>query len=358
MMKQLLAGGWIATAVLGLVLQAQEPAPPRSGPPRGGDVADPFSPRPPQDAYVADAPRREYRDGQQPPGRPGREPDPGPRGGALGGRQLNMGLPGGGRELPPGAGGLLDYGGLLGADRGGEHIGGGDQLRPDPVQQQLAEAVRKLQTPDAGEAERQEARKLVSDELRRQFDADLELRRQQLDDLERQIARLREQLQKRTEAKEKLVELRLQLLENESLGLGFPEQWRRLPGAGEPASGAFGGMPGAAGGGMLGGPAAGGGSLMGAPQDPGFHGAGVGVGFGGPDSYMYQPLGPLQPEPFRRGPGPGPQPPESLDRGPRPPQSPQPPRQPAVRAVGPDDVSAPGEKRENAAPSADDAVPE
>lgn len=68
------------------------------------------------------------------------------------------------------------------------------------------------------------ARKLIADQLRLHVDRDQANRRRQIADLECRIAQLREQLEKRDEAKEQLVELGIMLLENESAGLGLPQQ--------------------------------------------------------------------------------------------------------------------------------------
>ncbi len=97
-------------------------------------------------------------------------------------------------------------------------------------QQQLGEAVRALQNPESSDEQRSTAREFVQQALRQQFETDLENRQKQLAAMEKQLTRLREQLAKRAEAMEKLVDLRLQLLENEASGLAFPEEWSRLPG--------------------------------------------------------------------------------------------------------------------------------
>lgn len=97
-------------------------------------------------------------------------------------------------------------------------------------QQQLGEAVRVLQNPESTDEQRSTAREFVQQALRQQFASDLENRRKQLAAMEKQLTQLREQLTRRADAMEKLVDLRLQLLENEASGLAFPEAWSRLPG--------------------------------------------------------------------------------------------------------------------------------
>lgn len=93
-------------------------------------------------------------------------------------------------------------------------------------------AVAIIRSNETNEALKQEARKVITHVLRGCFDMDQTNRRREIIALERQLAQLREQLEKREDAKERLVELRILLLENESTGVGFPRQWRQLPGIG------------------------------------------------------------------------------------------------------------------------------
>lgn len=101
----------------------------------------------------------------------------------------------------------------------------------------FSRAVWTLQSDAADEAQKEAARKLIADQLRRQFDLDLADRRKQIEELERKITQLREQLEKRQAAKDRLVELRITLLENESAGLSFPQYWDQLPGLNAPLPG-------------------------------------------------------------------------------------------------------------------------
>ncbi len=95
----------------------------------------------------------------------------------------------------------------------------------------IADLIQTLQSPDSSDEQRAEARTQVAEVLRKQFDEDLANRRRQLEELEKQLTRLRHQLQNRGESRDKLVELRLQLLENEASGLGFPASWSHFPGS-------------------------------------------------------------------------------------------------------------------------------
>lgn len=77
----------------------------------------------------------------------------------------------------------------------------------------------------ASESDLAEARRIVTEELDIQFEIDLDARKAQLKEVEKQLADLKEQLSRRQDAKAKLIALRMQLLENESNGLGFPSTW-------------------------------------------------------------------------------------------------------------------------------------
>ncbi|MBL8819851.1 MAG: hypothetical protein JNL58_27750 [Planctomyces sp.] len=97
------------------------------------------------------------------------------------------------------------------------------QVSPEYVQ-----AIRVLQDSEVNEEQRTAARETIRKVLAAQFDADMTSRQQQLADLEKKLARLKIQFQKRQESRSKLVELQIQLLENEATGLGFPASWNRV----------------------------------------------------------------------------------------------------------------------------------
>lgn len=104
------------------------------------------------------------------------------------------------------------------------------------ARQKLADAMQKLQSTDVDEKEQTEARNLLSNFLEVQFDHDITKREQQINDLQKQIDKLKSQLDKRKTSKEKMIEMRLTLMENETNGMGFPPAWNALPSAGGPAN--------------------------------------------------------------------------------------------------------------------------
>jgi hypothetical protein len=75
------------------------------------------------------------------------------------------------------------------------------------------------------ESEIADARRIITEDLDVQFEVDLDERKEQLKEVEKQLVDLREQLTRRQEAKSKLIELRMKLLENEAARLGFPNTW-------------------------------------------------------------------------------------------------------------------------------------
>jgi len=87
----------------------------------------------------------------------------------------------------------------------------------------IRKAVRTLQIAKT-DAEKAEATQGISAALSVYFDTDMKQREQDIADIEARVTRLRGQLEKRREAKTKLVELQLQVLVNEAEGLGFYSQ--------------------------------------------------------------------------------------------------------------------------------------
>ncbi len=98
----------------------------------------------------------------------------------------------------------------------------------DPRQRlrQIQLAAQKLRSPDSTEKERADARSLVAEGLREEFDADLSRRVEKLTQLEKQLEQLKAHVQKRREARDQLVQMQVQLLENEATGLAFPAEWQ------------------------------------------------------------------------------------------------------------------------------------
>lgn len=94
----------------------------------------------------------------------------------------------------------------------------------------LSDAVQTLRSESSKESERADAKKTLTQYLRAHFEHDEKKRREQVESLEAQVVKLKAQLEKRTQSKEQLIELRLKLLENDASGLAFPQSWSLLPG--------------------------------------------------------------------------------------------------------------------------------
>lgn len=79
---------------------------------------------------------------------------------------------------------------------------------------------------DKPAAEKEKAKASLSALLQKQFTRDVERREKEVAELEERVRKLRNQLDKRKEAKDKIISLRLTTIENEAEGLGFPEEGR------------------------------------------------------------------------------------------------------------------------------------
>ncbi len=88
--------------------------------------------------------------------------------------------------------------------------------------QQLQEALAALQA-DNTDADKTAARQTLATILKSQFDRDVASREKDVKELESRTKKLREQLDKRKGAKDKIVELKLATIQSELDGLGFPE---------------------------------------------------------------------------------------------------------------------------------------
>jgi hypothetical protein len=94
------------------------------------------------------------------------------------------------------------------------------KLRHAGVSQEIREAAEKLR-----DAEGAEARQAATDELDRllgqYFDDDLKRRIEELDRIKQRVEKLREQLARRVEKRQEIIDLQIKVLENEADGLGF-----------------------------------------------------------------------------------------------------------------------------------------
>ncbi|MCY2982811.1 MAG: hypothetical protein NTY15_04150 [Planctomycetota bacterium] len=100
--------------------------------------------------------------------------------------------------------------------------------RHEEGRQALREAQSKLRAPDASESDKKEARAAIEKFLEDEFERDQKMRREQVTRLEEQVSKLRKQLDKREQSKSKIIELRMQLMENDAEGLSFPESFNEL----------------------------------------------------------------------------------------------------------------------------------
>ena len=88
-------------------------------------------------------------------------------------------------------------------------------------QQELAEAVAALNDEQDSE-DQEQARSKIKNLLQESFDEDMEKRRGQLDELGMKVKQLQASFDKRTEAREEIIQHRLRGLELEAEGLNFP----------------------------------------------------------------------------------------------------------------------------------------
>ncbi len=98
------------------------------------------------------------------------------------------------------------------------------------TEQQMQNALSVIRSPDSNEATKKEAKDFVAKYLKAEFKADQDSRRGHVERLEKQVEQLRKQLTNRDESQDRLIELRMQLLENDATGLSFPDAWANLPG--------------------------------------------------------------------------------------------------------------------------------
>ncbi len=96
------------------------------------------------------------------------------------------------------------------------------------TRQKIQIAVTQIRSSDTDESKRKDAKNLVAKYLKVEFQVDQDSRRNQVERLEKHVEQLRSQLVKREESQDKLIELRMQLLENDASGLSFPDSWGNL----------------------------------------------------------------------------------------------------------------------------------
>lgn len=114
--------------------------------------------------------------------------------------------------------------------------GGSPASSMDPLQQKLQSSLSQYQTATNESGARAALRTEISDLLAQQYDAHIQQYEQQVAELENRLAKLREHVQKRSDAKSRLVALKLELLLSQAEGMGWPEEFPNPPlGSGGPA---------------------------------------------------------------------------------------------------------------------------
>ncbi len=89
-----------------------------------------------------------------------------------------------------------------------------------------------LRNENLSEDTKANARVMLAKFVSQQFDHDFDTREKDVVELEAKVKKLREQLDKRKAAKEKIIELRMTTIQNEIDGLGFPGSAGMAPGGG------------------------------------------------------------------------------------------------------------------------------
>jgi hypothetical protein len=134
-------------------------------------------------------------------------------------------LPSGQMALPTGQGnGAFNSSGMIAA---WEMENGKWVLKYQPIEKaELATAYRQAYQAyqaAADDAAKSKASAELKANLEKQYDLFVEGQKKQIEDLEARLAKLREQLDKRRTAKERVVELKLQMVLSQAEGLGFPD---------------------------------------------------------------------------------------------------------------------------------------
>ena len=110
----------------------------------------------------------------------------------------------------------------------------GQPLSPEEIQKlserrlSLMSAIAKWKSTESSVTDKKEARDSIANYLNEEFERDQKNRKNQIQQLEEQVAKLRKQVEKRADAQSKIIELRMQLLENDSEGLAFPDGFHDL----------------------------------------------------------------------------------------------------------------------------------
>jgi len=135
------------------------------------------------------------------------------------------GLPSGHLALPPGQGnGAFNSSGMIAAweMENGKWVLKYQQIQLAELTAAYRQAYQAYQAA-ADDAAKSKASAELKANLEKQYDLFVEGQKKQIEDLEARLAKLTEQLDKRRAAKERVVELKLQMVLSQAEGLGFPD---------------------------------------------------------------------------------------------------------------------------------------
>lgn len=105
-------------------------------------------------------------------------------------------------------------------------------LQPEELaEQKEVQGLTEVLHSDKPAEAKEKAKASLNAVLQKQFTRDVERREKEVAELEERVKKLRSQLDKRKEAKDKIISLRLTTIQNEAEGLGFPEEGRGGVGA-------------------------------------------------------------------------------------------------------------------------------
>ncbi len=93
------------------------------------------------------------------------------------------------------------------------------------TQDELTNAMGVLKNSESDE-EKSEAKKTIKKELEKRYDVFLEQNQARLDEMYDRLKKLEQQMEKRREAKDRMVELKMEMLISQAEGLGWPDDQR------------------------------------------------------------------------------------------------------------------------------------
>jgi hypothetical protein len=121
---------------------------------------------------------------------------------------------------------------VKGSRNGGDNLWSGYVASPQQTLQSQAHDLAQQYVKSEKEDDKKDIRKKLTEVLDKQFDLHLQEQQKELDELEKQVAKLKAVLRKRKDAKENIVERRFEQLVQDADGLG----WNAPSGRGNPYS--------------------------------------------------------------------------------------------------------------------------